>query len=73
MKFDVGGQEFAIPKESLAFADVGDGTWYGGVQSRGDMTFDILGDSFLKGIYAVSPFPKQDCYGRQTSNVCAIF
>ena len=54
VKFAVGGQEFAIPKESLAFADVGDGTWYGGVQSRGSMTFDILGDSFLKGIYAVS-------------------
>ena len=26
---------------------------YGGIQSRGDMTFDILGDTFLKGIYAV--------------------
>ena len=26
---------------------------YGGIQSRGTMTFDILGDTFLKGIYAV--------------------
>lgn len=28
---------------------------YGGIQSRGSMTFDILGDTFLKSIYAVSP------------------
>ena len=53
VKFAVGGQEFAVPKESLAFADTGSGTYYGGIQSRGDMTFDILGDTFLKGIYAV--------------------
>ena len=51
--FAVGGKEYTIPKEALAFAEVGDGTWYGGVQSRGSMTFDILGDTFLKGIYAV--------------------
>ena len=56
VKFAVGGQEFAVPKEALAFADVGDGTWYGGVQSRGNLGFDILGDTWLKGIYAVSFF-----------------
>ena len=56
VKFAVGDQEFAMPKEALAFADVGDGTWYGGVQSRGDMDMDILGDSWLKGVYAVSFF-----------------
>ena len=54
VKFAVGGVEFAVPKEALAFADGGDGTWYGGIQSRGDLGFDILGDTFLKGIYAVS-------------------
>lgn len=26
---------------------------YGGIQSRGDMSFDILGDTFLKSVYAV--------------------
>lgn len=50
----VGGKEFTIPKEALAFAPTGSGTWYGGVQSRGSLGFDILGDTFLKGIYAVS-------------------
>jgi hypothetical protein len=51
--FAVGGQQFAVPKEALAFADAGNGTIYGGIQSRGTMTFDILGDTFLKGIYAI--------------------
>ena len=26
---------------------------FGGFQDRGDMTFDILGDVFLKNVYAV--------------------
>ena len=52
----VGDQQFTINKEDLAFADAGNGNVYGGIQSRGDMTFDILGDTFLKSIYAVSPF-----------------
>lgn len=51
--FAVGDQQFAVPKEALAFADAGNGNVYGGIQSRGDMSFDILGDSFLKGIYAI--------------------
>ncbi|EKG09093.1 Peptidase A1 [Macrophomina phaseolina MS6] len=54
--FAVGGKQFAVQKEDLAFADAGDGFLYGGIQSRGDMAFDILGDTFLKGIYAVSEF-----------------
>ena len=52
--FAVGDQQFAVQKEDLAFADAGNGMVYGGIQSRGDMTFDILGDTFLKSIYAVS-------------------
>lgn len=51
--FDVGGKLFSIQKEDLGFADAGNGMVYGGIQSRGTMTFDILGDVFLKGIYAV--------------------
>ena len=52
--FAVGDTQFAVQKEDLAFADAGNGMVYGGIQSRGTMTFDILGDTFLKGIYAVS-------------------
>jgi len=51
--FAVGDNQFAVQKEDLGFADAGNGMVYGGIQSRGTMTFDILGDTFLKGIYAV--------------------
>jgi hypothetical protein len=38
-------------------AEAKQGFVYGGIQSRGSMTFDILGDTMLKSIYAVStPF-----------------
>lgn len=64
--FAVGGKQFAVQKEDLGFADAGNGMVYGGIQSRGDMTFDILGDTFLKGIYAVSTLspPELACYGK---------
>ncbi|KAI1738040.1 eukaryotic aspartyl protease [Xylaria scruposa] len=53
-KVDVGGKEFHIQKEDLAFAPTDDGeSWYGGVQSRGILPFDILGDTFLKSVYAI--------------------
>jgi len=51
--FAVGDKQFTVQKEDLAFADAGNDMVYGGIQSRGDMTFDILGDTFLKGIYAI--------------------
>lgn len=50
----VGDHEFVIQPEDLAFAPVDSTYWYGGIQSRGDNPFDILGDAFLKSIYAVS-------------------
>ena len=58
--FAIGDTQFTIQKEYLGFADAGNGMVYGGIQSRGDMTFDILGDVMLKNIYAVcfrSPLP----------------
>jgi hypothetical protein len=51
--FAVGTHQVTIQKEDLGFASIGDGNIYGGIQSRGSMTFDILGDTFLKSIYAV--------------------
>ena len=53
VQVDVGGQLFTINKENLGFADAGNGYMYGGIQSRGDMTFDIYGDVFLKSVYAI--------------------
>lgn len=49
----VGSKLFTIQKEDLGFADAGNGMVYGGMQSRGQLPFDILGDTFLKGIYAI--------------------
>lgn len=54
VSFAVGDTQFQVQKEDLGFADAGNGMTYGGIQSRGDQNFDILGDTFLKGIYAVS-------------------
>lgn len=53
VSFAVGDKQFNVNKADLAFADAGDGMSYGGIQSRGDLDFDILGDTFLKGIYAI--------------------
>ena len=53
VSFAVGGKQFPLQKEDLGFADAGDNMTYGGIQSRGDMKFDILGDVFLKSVYAV--------------------
>lgn len=53
----VGDKEFVIQKEDLLFASADDKNWYGGVQSRGENPFDILGDTFLKSIYAVGYIP----------------
>ena len=50
----VGDKQFTVQKEDLGFAQAKSGYLYGGIQSRGSMTFDILGDTFLKSIYAVS-------------------
>ncbi|KAI1749825.1 eukaryotic aspartyl protease [Xylaria castorea] len=53
-KVAIGDKEFLIQKEDLAFAPTDDGEgWYGGVQSRGILPFDILGDTFLKSVYTI--------------------
>ncbi|KAF7593074.1 hypothetical protein BBP40_012091 [Aspergillus hancockii] len=52
----VGKKLFAMPKESLMFAEAKAGYVYGGIQSRGSLEFDILGGTFLSGIYAVGKF-----------------
>ncbi|CAG7919744.1 unnamed protein product [Penicillium olsonii] len=53
ISFAVGDKQFVVQKEDLGFAPAKSGYVYGGIQSRGSMTMDILGDTFLKAIYAV--------------------
>lgn len=57
IQFAVGDKLFTVQKEDLAFAPARLGYVFGGIQSRGKLGFDILGDTFLKGIYAVSLLP----------------
>ncbi|KAI0473086.1 eukaryotic aspartyl protease [Xylariaceae sp. FL0804] len=52
-KVAVGDNLYQIQAEDLAFTEASEGYWYGGVQSRGDNPFDILGDVFLKSVYCV--------------------
>ncbi|KAJ5169692.1 uncharacterized protein N7500_002475 [Penicillium coprophilum] len=53
ISFALGDKQFVVQKEDLGFAEAKSGYVYGGIQSRGTMTMDILGDTFLKAIYAV--------------------
>ncbi|KAG9239643.1 aspartic proteinase precursor [Amylocarpus encephaloides] len=51
----VGNTQITIQEEDLGFANIGNGTIYGGLHSRGTLPFGILGDTFSKCIYAASP------------------
>ena len=57
VKLAVGDKEFAIRKADLAYADAGNNFTYGGIQSRGSLSFDVFGVTFLKSVYAVSAIP----------------
>ncbi|USW53852.1 Putative aspartic peptidase A1 family, aspartic peptidase domain superfamily [Septoria linicola] len=53
ISFAIGDQQFTLHKSDLAFADIGGGMVYGGIQSRGNMSFSIYGGTLLKGMYAI--------------------
>lgn len=53
VSFAVGNNLYTIQKDDLAFSSAGTDMVFGGIQSRGDLTFDILGDTFLKSVYAI--------------------
>jgi hypothetical protein len=57
VSIDVGGKQFTVQKEDIGYVGADeDGEQYilGSFQSRGpDNDFDILGDAFLKSIYAI--------------------
>lgn len=49
----IGDKQFEIPKKELGFTQVSPAFQYGSIQSRGDSKTDILGDAWLRGIYAI--------------------
>ncbi|KAF2729645.1 aspartic proteinase precursor [Polyplosphaeria fusca] len=55
----VGGRQFVIQKEDYGFARCGGGMQYGGIQSRGKSSFDVLGDTWLKAVYVIFDLGKK--------------
>ncbi|KAF8318941.1 aspartic peptidase domain-containing protein [Cantharellus anzutake] len=53
ISFAVGSLQYSIPGGDLIFADAGNGFSFGSIQSRGQNPQDILGDVFLKRVYAI--------------------
>ena len=53
----VGETLYKLNPKDIAFGDAGDGYMFGGIQSRGNMDFDIFGDVFLKAVYVVCEWP----------------
>ncbi|KZT57211.1 acid protease [Calocera cornea HHB12733] len=51
--FGPDGLEYTISGEDLKYGDMQDGTHYGAIQSRGQAPYDILGDVFLRRVYAI--------------------
>lgn len=51
----VGDELYQIPGGDLAFAPISEGSdvYFGAIQSRGSAPHDVLGDVFLKCVYAV--------------------
>lgn len=53
VEFAVGDVTFKVNAADFSLGDAGNGMLFGGIQSRGDNPFDILGDVFLKSVYVV--------------------
>lgn len=53
VSFAVGGTLYTVNTADFGFGPADAGFTFGGIQSRGDLTFDIFGDVFLKSVYVV--------------------
>lgn len=50
---EIGGKTFTIPGSYINYAPVSGGTCFGGIQANTGIGFTILGDVFLKSVYAI--------------------
>jgi len=53
VEFAIGDKLYKINAKDFPFGPAEGGYLFGGIQSRGDLTFDILGDVFLKSVYVI--------------------
>uniref|UniRef100_A0A0C4DJI6 Peptidase A1 domain-containing protein n=1 Tax=Fusarium oxysporum (strain Fo5176) TaxID=660025 RepID=A0A0C4DJI6_FUSOF len=53
-KVAIGDKQFVIQPQDLVFTPANKDNWYGGIQSRGNLPFDIFGEAFLKSVYAAT-------------------
>lgn len=56
MAFAVGDKLYTVHAADFGFGPADAGFTFGGIQSRGDMTFDIFGDVFLKSVYVACKY-----------------
>lgn len=53
VSFAIGDKLYTLNAADFGFSSADEGYTLGGIQSRGDLTFDIFGDVFLKSVYVV--------------------
>lgn len=53
VSFAIGETLYTLNAADFGFSPADEGYTLGGIQSRGDLTFDIFGDVFLKSVYVV--------------------
>ncbi|KAH9833813.1 acid protease [Rhodofomes roseus] len=53
IEFAIGHTMYRVRAIDFHYSDAGDGLTFGGIQSRGDLKYDIFGDVFLKSLYVV--------------------
>ncbi|EPT00808.1 hypothetical protein FOMPIDRAFT_1145956 [Fomitopsis schrenkii] len=51
--FAIGHTMYRLNEIDFHYSDAGEGYTFGGIQSRGDLHYDIFGDVFLKSLYVV--------------------
>jgi hypothetical protein len=71
--FNIGGSEFGVPAADLLWEQVDDVNCYGGIQSWGTGNgVSILGDVFLKNVYAVFDVGQNAVHIAQRTDVTAL-
>ena len=58
LQFAIGDQLYQLNAADFPYGPADTGYLFGGIQSRGDLPFDIFGDVFLKSVYVVCQYQR---------------